>query len=67
MSLDVPLSEEIEQLRAKIRDNTITQEEMRSVIARIRQGRMSAAESARKSPSRVKAPSGEELLDDLLG
>lgn len=67
MSLDIPLSAQVELLRSKIRDGTVTIDEMRTFIERLRQGRMSAAESARKSPSRVKAPSGEELLDDLLG
>lgn len=68
MTLQVPLSADVETLRQKARDGELSIEEMKAIIARVREGRMSSAAAARKpSGSRVKVPlpSGDELLDDL--
>lgn len=64
MSLDVPTSAEIERLRAKCRDDTITEEELHGIIARLRAGR-SAASASTKPARKAAIPSGEDLIDDL--
>lgn len=66
MSLDLPLSAQIDLIRQKIRDNTVTEEEMRVLIATLRGNRQTAAAS---KPSGKKSPAvdGDALLDDLLG
>lgn len=68
MTLSVPLSVDIDTLRQKARDGELSIDEMKAVIARVREGRMtSAAASKKPSGSRVKVPlpTGDELLDDL--
>ena len=68
MTLTVPLSADIEVLRQKAREGELSLEEMKAVIARVREGRMSSAAASKKpSGSRIKVPlpTGDELLDDL--
>lgn len=65
MTLDVPLSAEIEVLRQRCRDDTVTEAELIAILAKLRQGRISTAQSAAGRKSRVAIPSGEDLIDDL--
>lgn len=67
MSLTTPLSAEIDILRQKARDGELSLEEMKAVIARVREGRMSSASDRRRAVPRAKITSFSEdvLLDGL--
>lgn len=56
--------------RQKSIDGTLTLEEMKEIVAVLRQGRRSAAaasESARRSRAKKEIPSADEMLRDLEG
>lgn len=69
MTSEVPLSVQIEQWRAKLREGSLTQDEMREIVRVLRAGRMTASTAtkstrAKKSTDPIDA---EALLKDLEG
>ena len=66
MSLDPNLAAEIEMLRAKSREGTMSLEDMRHAIVILRSGRISAAAQSRTARKGPAAPiDAQALLDDL--
>lgn len=64
MSTDMDYHHKLAEFRRKAADGTITLDEMREAVALVRQGRVSAAESAAKSKAKTssKAPVNASLL-----
>lgn len=68
MSLLTPeLQLKIATFRRKAADGTITLEEMREAVSIMRQGRISAAQTATKSRTKAEAPDAKALLSRLRG
>jgi len=63
MSLELPTSAEIETLRAKCRDDTITDEELYDILTRLRSSRSVAATRPVKTAKAL--PSASNMLEDL--
>lgn len=65
MTIEVPLSAEVEIMRQKCRDDTATPEELRELLAKLRAGRISAASAPVRSRVKAVAVNTQTLLDDL--
>lgn len=69
MTLEMSLADEVTLIRQRIRDNTVTAEEMRTIIDKLRNGRLASATAskvARKTAkSTLPAASGDDLLAEL--
>lgn len=66
MTLEVPISAEVEIMRQKCRDDTITPEELHAILVKLRGNRIAAASSpVRASKSRAIKVDGAALLEDL--
>jgi len=66
MTLTIPPSAQIEIWRQKVKDGTITNDELREAIRLIREGRMAAGAA---KPKKAKTPSEnvtQQDTDDLL-
>ncbi len=65
MTLEVPLSAEVELLREKCRRDEATPEELNAMIVRLRGSRAVAASAPKRAKATGPAPSGQDLIDDL--
>jgi hypothetical protein len=55
----------IHQLRAKEKEGTLTMEDMKEAVIKIREGRFNASQQATKAKPKGPVRSAEQLLDEL--